>query len=281
MTSRGHPFAGAGAGRGGAGGSGSVLLRAGAGFALTWATLVPEPGDTFSTDPPCPHLEMATSNQPTTRELANLWAELTQTQPYGGQGQTQSFAVLFLGQWVGEAAGAAAGERLGGSGLLSGRTAPARTGGVPGGSPWTRSMDAQGRPWLRSAGWGRTAGVAGEEGGGANTEPWGWPRRGKEMPSRPQVAARSTRTAAFKLELPVTTASGLTSQFGPLPGSGDKELVLGRPGKSSPAPLRLEAESVHLLPTWGSLASVPASGADRLLSLGSRKERVKPVSGTY
>lgn len=246
MTSRGHPFAGAGAGRAGLALSCCQLAQASCSpgrllFQSPGTHSLTIPCPPWCTELPCPHLEMATSNQPTTRELANLWAELTQTQPSGGQGQTQSFAVLFLGQWVGEAAGAAAGERLGGSGLFSGRTAPARTGGVPGGSPWTRSMDAQGRPWLRSAGWGRTAGVAGEEGGGGNTEPWG---------------GHAGKGDALQARQPVRATPGIRGQG-----------TISRPArKVIPGSERLEAESVRLLPTWGSLASVPASGADRLLS---------------
>lgn len=48
---------------------------------------------------------------------------------------------------------------------LSGRNAPPHTAGGPGRSQRTRSTDVRGRPWRRFAGWGRTAGVAVEEGG--------------------------------------------------------------------------------------------------------------------
>lgn len=185
--------------------------------------------------------------QPTTRELANVGAELTQTQPPWLL-RPDSSELCSLPDTLSWEVRGEAGERLGSPGLLSGRTAPARTGGGPGRSPWTRSMDAQGQPWLRSAGWGRTARVAVEEAGGKRLS-LGAARPEEELPSRPQGAGPKLQSICLQTRTmcnhylpalePVLAAPGIWGQR-----------TSSRPAwEVIPISCSLEAESVCPLPT--------------------------------
>lgn len=115
--------------------------------------------------------------------------------------------------------------------VLSGKNAPAHTDGGMGRSQWTRSMDGQGRPWLRSAGWGRTAGVAVEEGGGGKRLGGECPGWGEELPSQvnPCWRAPSPNVLPSDPELHKATTSQLTSQFWAPLEHEDQELVLVQP----------------------------------------------------
>lgn len=146
---------------------------------------------------------------------------------------------------------AAAGGRLcgGGLGILSGRSAPAHTGGGPGRSPWTRSTGGPGRLWPRSAGWGRTAGVAVKGGGGEESTPRPHPRAGG--PPAPKGCLQ-TQNCTERL-LPAHEPAPDT------PGTWRPRLRPG-PALLSHLPSVLRLPGPHLLSLRQTSLCVPASG---------------------
>lgn len=175
-------------------------------------------------------------------------AGLTQTQPRWLMPNSLELCslsrhVFFLGKLVRRRLGQQleGGSRVVASHTLSGKNAPAHTGGGPGGSWWTRSMDGQGRPWLRSAGWGRTAAVAVKAGGRGKRLRLGVARvgRGITFPGESRLGTLSPGSAAFR---PRTAQSHCLPAQEPVldtPGTWRQRLSSGPALLSHPVSYRL------------------------------------------
>lgn len=176
--------------------------------------------------------------------------------------------------------GSPAGKPGGGGLVLSGRSAPAHTGAGPRRAR-RRSTDGRGRPWRRCAGWGRTAGVA-LEGGGGETGP-GCARVGEELPPpsragpKPPRAAFRPRTAqSHRLPAPEPALDppgcGGQGSAGPARGAGLCAAV-PRPSLCSPDRRRSVHQQVGANPTrWaGTQTLFPARlGAPTAWEQGSQ-----------